>query len=373
MDSTASKKYLYADIIRVLAVFLVMLIHSAATLLDKWDKLPLDYWLWGNGYDSLARCSVPLFVMLSGALILGKEESLKAFFKKRFSKLLFPFVFWIGIYINWRIFYTGEVLPVDRMIVEIFTGPVYYHLWYLYMVVGLYLITPILRKLVKTLAPKDWQYLFLLWFLWNGVLPLISYLIYLYVGYSVNLGIKIPAIMGYAGYYVLGYFLSQKTFSRSSLKGWWGVLGVSTAAVFLGTWTFTEAAGEFQIILYDYFSVPVILQGAALFILLMQWGKDIESQVPRGMKAILSRLGKYSLGMYLVHVLLLTAMEDGGLGFELHGSAFHPAFAIPVTALVSFGVSYGVVELLARIPVLRYAVVERGGTRNPQKVEKSLR
>lgn len=353
------KNYFYADIIRVLAVFMVVLIHSAATLLNEWGEIPFDYWMWGNAYDSLSRASVPLFIMLSGALILGKQEDTRLFFKKRFSRLLFPFIFWVTVYINWRIFYMGHVLPVDKMIIEIFTGPVYYHLWYLYMVMGLYIITPVLRKLLQVIEGRELLYLFILWFIWNAALPLIGYLIYLYVGYSVHLGIKIPMIMGYTGYYILGYILSQKTFTKNAVSRWGAIFAGSSLLTFLGTWAFTDAAKGFQAILYDYFSPTVILQAVALFIILMYSGGVLETRIPAGGKKALGLLGKYSLGMYLVHVLLLTALGDGGLGFKLHGSSFHPAFAIPVTAIVAFALSFVIVDLLARIPGIRYAVVEK--------------
>ncbi len=364
MEKTQRKKFLYADVIRVLAVFLVMLIHSAASLLTEWNKVSFDYWMWGNAYDSLARGSVPLFVMLSGALILGKQEDTRTFFKKRFSRLLFPFMFWATVYINWRIFYSGEVLPVHRIITEFFTGPVFYHLWYLYMVMGLYLITPVLRKLLRVIERQELQYLFWLWFAWNSVLPLISYLIYLYAGYSVSLGVKIPMIMGYVGYYILGYVLSKKSFSKKSLSAWGAILVVSTALTILGTWAFTDASKAFQATLYDYFSPTVVLQGVSLFIILMQLGNSLEEKVSEGMKRKLSLIGKYSLGMYLVHVMFLIALGDGGLGFKLHGSSFYPAFAIPVTAAVSFVLSFFAVDLLARIPGIRYAVVERSDAGN---------
>lgn len=360
------KNYFYADIIRVLAVFMVMLIHSSATLLNKWDKLPFDFWMWGNAYDSLSRASVPLFIMLSGALILGKQEDTRLFFKKRFSKLLFPFIFWVTVYINWRIFYMGHVLPVDKMIIEIFTGPVYYHLWYLYMVMGLYIITPVLRKLLRVIEGKELMYLFVLWFIWNAALPLIGYLIYLYAGYSVYLGIKIPMVMGYTGYYILGYVLSKMTFPKSAVSGWWGIFVGSTVLTFLGTWAFTDAAKGFQAILYDYFSPTVILQAVSLFIILMYAGGGLETRISDSWKKLLALLGKYSLGMYLVHVLLLTALGDGGLGFKLHGSSFYPAFAIPVTAIVTFVLSFAIVDLLARIPGIRYAVIDkRSPVRHP--------
>lgn len=369
MTQTSSKKFFYADLIRVLAVFMVMLIHSSATLLNKWDKLPFDYWMWGNAYDSLARASVPLFVMLSGALILGKQEDTRSFFKKRFSKLLFPFAFWVAAYINWRIFYIGEVLPVDKLIISIFTGPVYYHLWYLYMVMGLYLVTPVLRKLLKVIEHHELNYLFILWFLWNAVLPLISYLIWLYAGYSVNLGIKIPMVAGYTGYYILGFCLAKREFPKSVVWGWTGIFLVSTALTFLGTWIFTDAAKGFQAILYDYFSLTVVLQAISMFILLKHMGESLEGTVSAGVRNVMSLIGRYSLGMYLVHVMLLALFADGVFGFKLHGSAFYPAYAVPLTACAAFILSFVIVALLAKIPFISYAVVEKRNSSAAARVE----
>lgn len=360
MEKSAVKRHLYADLLRVLAVFFVILVHSAAKLMVEWDTLPLDWWLWGNAYDSLARACVPLFVMLSGALMLDRQEPTGVFFKKRLSKLLIPFAFWVAAYINWRIFYVGEVLPVDRIVVEIFTGPVYYHLWYLYMVLGLYLITPALRRLLTVAGKQELQYLSGLWLVFNSVLPLILYLVWLYVGYSVNLGVKIPLVAGYSGYFILGWALARAAVPPPEKLGLWaGLYGLGSVLVFLGTWLFTDAAGEFQAVLFDYFSLPVALQAVALFMLLRGVGNLLEDRLSEKSRHRWAVLGKYSFGMYLIHVMLLELLEGGGLGFRLHGTGFYPALAIPVTAAVLFAGSWALVALLSRIPLLKHTVVEQ--------------
>lgn len=361
MDKASGKRHFYADIIRVLAVFLVILVHSAAKLMVEWETLPLDWWLWGNAYDSLSRACVPLFVMLSGALMLGRQEPAGPFFKKRLSKLMIPFAFWVAAYINWRIFYVGEVLPVDRMVVDIFTGPVYYHLWYLYMVLGLYLITPPLRRLLAVIDGKTLKYLLWLWLIFNSVLPLILYIEWLYVGYTVNLGIKIPLITGYSGYFILGWALSRLPVPPKALSKWAALYVLGSAAIFGGTWLFTDAAGIFQAVLFDYFALPVVLQSVALFMLLKGLGDILEERIGPTGRRVWAHLGKYSFGMYLFHVMLLELLDGGGLGVSLHGTAFYPAWSIPATAGVIFAGSWAVVALAARIPLLQHAVVEQRG------------
>lgn len=354
----AGKSMLYADVVRGVAVFLVVLIHSAAKIMIQWDKIPLDHWLWGNGFDAVSRASVPLFVMLSGALMLGRQEAAGDFFKKRLSKLMIPFSFWVAAYINWRIFYIGEVLPVDKLIISIVTGPVYYHLWYLYMVMGLYLITPLLRSLLPHMGKRDLRYAFGLWVTWNSLLPLLFYIIWLYVGYSVNLGIKVPLAMGYSGYFILGWYLTQKKTNENAMWKWLAAFLLSTCAIFFGTWLFTDAAGAFQDILYDYFSPAVLAQAVSLFMLLRCYGDRMEMRIGHSGRRWWAMAGRFSFGIYLAHVMLLELFEGGGLGFELHGTSFHPGLAVPVTAVVIFVLSWLAVALISRIPILCYVVTE---------------
>ncbi|MBN1412663.1 MAG: acyltransferase family protein [Spirochaetales bacterium] len=102
-------RVLWADILRIIACFSVILLHSVAELLYKYKELKPDYWMAANFWDSLTRFCVPVFVMLSGYFLLGTRSELKPlpFFKKRILKILMPFLVWAAIYYCWRIFYWG--------------------------------------------------------------------------------------------------------------------------------------------------------------------------------------------------------------------------------------------------------------------------
>src|SRR3546814_2240779 len=86
------------DTARVGACFMVVILHVAATRFGTFD----DQWWASNFYDSLARSCVPLFLMITGVLLLGKQESLPAFLSKRFARILPPLLFWSLFYMTWN-------------------------------------------------------------------------------------------------------------------------------------------------------------------------------------------------------------------------------------------------------------------------------
>ena len=96
----------YFDYLRVIAILGVLCIHVAAPYVTMYLKLPNIQWQASVVLNGLVRWCVPIFFMVSGALLLGrKEEPLTNFFKKRANRILIPFIIWsIGYYI-WRQFF----------------------------------------------------------------------------------------------------------------------------------------------------------------------------------------------------------------------------------------------------------------------------
>ena len=87
----AQKEFLFwPDVIRVVATFLVVLVHVSGQLTNLWEKVPSGQWMIANIYGGLARICVPLFFMISGYLLLPRSESLKDFYSKRMTKVLIP-------------------------------------------------------------------------------------------------------------------------------------------------------------------------------------------------------------------------------------------------------------------------------------------
>ncbi|KXK11967.1 MAG: Inner membrane protein YiaH [Chloroflexi bacterium OLB14] len=146
---TIKKEHMYwVDLTRVIAIFLVVMIHAIENIINRWNEYPAEIQNIANMYNSLTRMSVPLFFMVSGWLLLPKNESLKDFFYKRFVKVIFPFAIWSLIYLVWGCGITLAGCKPTFISRLIFIHGTYHHLWFMYPLIGLYLITPILRLLI---------------------------------------------------------------------------------------------------------------------------------------------------------------------------------------------------------------------------------
>ena len=134
--SMESKQHFYwVDFVRVIGAFLVVMIHVCARLVYQWGKIPDVSWIVNIAYDAAARCSVPLFFMISGYLLLSKSESLKDFFYKRALKVLVPFLAWSLIYALWSCRNDANGCRLNPIIRLLLTTGTYYHLWFLYALI----------------------------------------------------------------------------------------------------------------------------------------------------------------------------------------------------------------------------------------------
>ena len=157
------------NLIRTFAIVLVIVFHAATettpvTNLSASELLELE--LARDIYNSISQPGVPLFLMLSGALLLQPNklgEPLGVFFKIRAKRIAPPFLFWGIMYFLWRIYVNGEVLTTESVLQGALNGP-YFHFWYFYALIGIYLFTPVLRIMVAYIDRKTFSFLAILWF-----------------------------------------------------------------------------------------------------------------------------------------------------------------------------------------------------------------
>ena len=150
VQTIKQRNYSY-DILRIIAVIAVVTIHSCSQLLTKTEFQSAEFTL-GNFLDSFARLAVPLFLMISGSLMLNEEKSvpLKKSIKSA-GNIYFLLLCWSAVYaVAFKLIYplmTGGNINIKAFAKAFING--HYHLWYLFMIIGIYLLTPILRAFVK--------------------------------------------------------------------------------------------------------------------------------------------------------------------------------------------------------------------------------
>ena len=342
----------YADAARALAISLVVILHITAALVDKgYSTGRLNWWV-ANLVDSVARIGVPLFVLVSGTLLLDprRDESLTVFFRKRFIKVLIPLLGWSIIYIAWRIFYEGETFTLQSAFRAILENTVAYHFWFLYMILGLYLVTPILRVFTRIAVEKDYKYFLVIWMIAVCLPPLLGQF------FGITLADFWVIVIGFSGYYMAGYFFSQVRYTPDSIR-WASALYIfSLLITFGGTYLLLRQKGEYDPYFYEYLSPNVIIMSLAAY-LLIRWlpYERIYSKLS-WLNRLVAILCLTSFGVYMVHVLLLSILKSGRLGFVLSGVSIAPGLGILLTFLVVMPLSIAIVYLMQRIPILKHLV-----------------
>ena len=208
MVNSMSKRDETLDFLRVISMFLVIVIHVANCYFRNYTSISSTSYLFADVFNILARVSVPIFFMISGALLIGKDQS-KEKYKARIKRMLIVLGAWTLIYLLWKVLFLKD--PMPNIFYLLFT-PDRAHLWFLYAIIALYIVLPFINKLAKNLDKKEENYFILLWFIFCGIYNNIGNMAH--TNYYV-----LPIVAGgyYLGYFMIGSILYNRT-SRKSRK-----------------------------------------------------------------------------------------------------------------------------------------------------------
>ena len=344
-----SSHFYWIDLIRVVAVFQVILVHLSYVIFFKEDLLSPN-WIAANFYDSLSRMGVPLFFMVSGYLLLGKSEPVADFFRKRFVKVGIPTLFWSVAYLLWSVeaYRNGTMKPMGialSMLKAMYLGDVEIHLWFLYILIGIYLVVPILRIFVSAASRRDLTYFVIIWFLATSLFELAHRII----GFPTAL--TIPVVTGYVGYFMFGYLLADVELGRrGKLLSALGCI-IAITITFFGTNMLSARVGSIDSYFYSYFSPPTVLAAICGFFLLKSLGQSL------GKAGVVVRsISETSFGIFLIHIFVIQLLRNGDLGFRLYSWMAPSVYMIPLTGLVVCTLSFVIVFVLRKIAVIKMLV-----------------
>lgn len=223
INSIMKQRDLSLDIIRLLACAMVVMMHS---------PIPTDS---ANGIilSTISYLTTPcigLFFMVSGALLLpppiSKSESALPYLRKRLSRVLMPTLVWTVFYIAVKQF--ANPAPVGQLLKTVvsipFSAQGHGVLWFMYTLVALYLLTPILHTWLTVATEKDIRFYLQLWLI-AMCYPILKMAV---ATNDTTTGI-LYYFSGYVGYYLLGYWL-QRYPDALSLKTASVLMAISIAA-----------------------------------------------------------------------------------------------------------------------------------------------
>ncbi|OLU44584.1 acyltransferase [Faecalibaculum rodentium] len=352
------------DIIRSCAIILVVLNHTVELIypIHEWtaDGIPVlvqDFsfksQLFALTVFSVGRVGVPLFLMLTGYLLLTRDYSDDAdvikFYRTHLVPLLITWEIWILIYQIFIAIYNQVpfdlLLYVERASFLSHAGLM--HTWYIPVLLGLYVFLPYISRLLHSMNGRTVVFWICLVYFAYFLIPSVN-LVQQWI--SVDQKYLVTSQLGFAfsggeyGFYLIcGYLihryqrlLSQKT----SKKAEWNLILVFFIALFITSlcsiWSFE--VGEPYRVWYSFLTLPIL--AVTLFLILDRW------RVSMNIKWIVYRVSKYSFGIYLVHVLILLMYRDWWQEMAIRFS--YPLITV-ATAIITMLASIGVVFLLSKI------------------------
>ncbi len=336
---------IWLDNSRILAIFAVIFLHVSSSVIAQSD-VGSGYWWIANIYDSAVRWCVPVFVMISGALLLdqNKNEGLAAFYTKRLSRVLIPILFWSFVFLLLKFLkgYVKGAPPSGSELLNLFlSGTPYYHMWFLYMILGLYLFTPFFKKIVAHSTTQELKFLVTLMFVFATVNSLHEGL-----APESKSGLFINWFLEFIPYFFMGHIARHSLLKPSRtllILVWTGsMIGTALGSYAINTINGADAYPYF----YSYLSITVIPMSISILYLFKYW------VVPMFSETLTKKIASLILGVYLIHPIILEGLNSSHLG----ATTFNPVVSVPLWTLFIFIASLISAWLINQLPFIKRTI-----------------
>ena len=337
------KREFRIDLMRVFACIMVLFCHSPQPYIGQ----PGRFLIGITNYYGMAWGPI-LFFMISGACILWEEKDAKPFLKKRFSRILIPTLFWSIVYIFVQCFVWNTV-PSENwlcMIPKILVEPQYGLLWFMYVLIAIYLVAPILSKWLNRSSKKEIELYLGIW----CIALALPYLEIFGVDYHFVLesGGVLYYMSGFLWCAVAGYYF-RKYGKIEKMKPWHYLASAIALASPVAVFLFKHFTGKTL-----NASLMLLPMALTAFGFLFIWNVRLQHRIVNEggkLRRFIESVSKLSFGIYLSHMLVLYPFTQWLSHFNLH-FAIH----IPLTIVVSFVVSYLLSWLISKFPFGKYII-----------------
>lgn len=341
-----NNKKISIEYIRVIAIIMTITIHVSNIYIYAFDEISDGYFLTSVIYNSLSRLCVPLFFMISGALIINKEYSRKKYFQK-IIKFILLLIFWSLFYYIQKNGFSFE--NIGTVLVNSFFNAemTSRHLWYMYAIISVYIALPFIQNMCKNLS-KELENLFLiLWIVLSGIsviaIPVARYI----TKSNIEIDYPIPLINAayYLGYFICGHILYKRfadvNFNKQKNAICLLVYSVCTFITAFFTYFISIKADRFFDAMTWYKSIFTVLATIAIFLLIIANKNFFKSE-------FILKISRHTFGIYLTHIFFFNIMKKC---FDI--TLFNPIITIPVATLSLYIISLIICMLLSKIPYVK--------------------
>lgn len=342
----ARERIWYWDILRIMSMIFLVIRHSATATFEFVEALGTNWWVC-NVYGSLSAWMVPVFMMISGCSFLDPKRNITVskLYRKNILKMLIFFFFWSVFYATYNILakQNGDA----SFLTMTFQG--HFHLWFLPMIIGMYMLTPVLRLITTNI--KVVFYITTVTFVVEVIVPTLQDL-GLFFDNSLFTGqFNFGFVSAYVAFFFVGYVLHNIELSKGQRTAIYIMGLLATAVVFFGTYYLTLRDGYHNEDMQGDNNLFPAIQGVAIFV----FSKQLFSKVhfSDGTKELILNVSGLTFGVYMIHVVLLALLDK--LGFS---PVTYPAiYMIPLLILFVLPTSFFLSALFKRIPIIGKHIV----------------
>ena len=327
----------WIDVMRLVAVFLVVVVHVVNP--DKQlGHMPANTigWFAIDALTAATRWALPVFVMISGYLLLDPHKALdwNTYFHRRMRRIAWPLVAWTCLYLALSMSNSGlRIAEVPRLLLK---GAPYYHLWYIYMLPGLYLVCPFIKLATDRMSPAQLAGAVALCFATTILSACMDAL------YSVPNVTYIDDFPRYLGYFLAGHLLGR-VLPLPKLTHTFALLVVAFLALAGAAYIVAQAYSPTQAMrLFGFGNPAIVLLSLAAFALLRR------ISVTGSWRVCLVAAGETSFGIYLVHPAVIDIVQDWIAPISLRADAVVIVLGLLISGLV--------VLAMQQTPILRRCV-----------------
>lgn len=346
------KRVIWIELLRVMACIGVIGIHAGS---QHFRDMPLDSSVWAvsNFYHGINRFAVASFIMISGCLYLDSKRTwnLRRLWKRNILPIAAAYIFWQMFYAVYRIITNGTLAKGSKAALVkfmVYISKSYFHLWYLPMLIGLLIITPMLWEIVNSARGKQWEEYMIVLFLVFQILPYtINYFPLPWKDHIMDIlqTVQPEMVTGYIGYFILGHYLSHYEVSKK-LEYLVYVLGVILILAAIGLcYISSQKSGKPIQSFYENYTLAGFFWGSSFFLFSknhvskIKWNEKQEKRI--------CYLGSCTFGIYLIHALIRDILHRIGIDSMMISNT---AIAIPLLITMIFVLSLAAVMIIKKIP-----------------------
>ena len=320
------------DILRVISMIMVIIIHIANVYCRSFGMISTKSYLISLIFNTICRVSVPIFFMISGSLLLDRSFN-KEKYLKRVLKYVILIVVWDIIYLVWEYFYLG--ITYDKLYMLVI-DPYRAHLWFLYTILVLYAIQPLL----KLIMDKS-----------NNVVKIILLTVWIILSLASMINpyvAKFFTIFSYIGYFIIGKYLYDFIKKYDLRKYNISLVLIMIICFSISIWmnySLSIKLNQFYNLFFAYRTPFIMISSFALYVLIISnYRKDSLNKFVTG-------LSDLSLGVYLIHGIFL----DVTVKVFIY-SSINSLIGIPIFTLIIFVLSIISTFIIKKIKYLNYII-----------------